>query len=172
MDGGRSDQPLGLGRMVLNEIKRLKVGRAVPDFDVEAVGGGRLKLADFRGKYVLLDFWATWCGPCIVELPQLKSIYDRFHEDARFAMIGLSADTNAAAAKKCIEMRGLKWHHGFIGRGSKVQADFCVAEIPTKILIGPDGKLVAKNLEGTAIAAALEKALGSAAAATAAPAGE
>ncbi len=160
MAGGRSDQPLALGDLVLEVVKRLKVGDVAPDFEIKTVDGRPLKLADFRGKYVLLDFWATWCGPCIVELPQMKSIYDRFKDEARFAMISLSADNDVQTAKKCIEENELKWHQGFIGRSSKVQSDYCVSGIPSIFLVGPDGKVVAKDLRDQAIVTELEKVLG------------
>ena len=164
MPGGRSDQALALGDLVLDVVKRLKVGDVAPVFEIETVDGRPLKLSDFRGKYVLLDFWATWCGPCLVELPKMKSIYDRFKDDARFAMISLSADDDAQAAKKCIEENQLEWHQGFIGRSSKVQSDYCVSGIPSILLVGPDGKVVAKNLRDQAIVTELEKVLGSSAA--------
>jgi hypothetical protein len=91
----------------------------------------------------------------------MKSIYDRFKDDARFAMVSLSADTDVEAPKKCIEENQLQWHQGFIGRSSSVQSDYCVSAIPTIFLIGPDGKVAAKNLRGQAIVAELERVLGS-----------
>jgi len=159
MAGGRSDEPLSLGKLQLDVIKRLKVGQMAPDFEIQTVDGRPLKLADFRGKYVLLDFWATWCGPCIVQMPQMKSIYDRFKDHPRFAMIGLSSDNDVETARKFIEENALQWHQGFIGRLSQVESDYCVSGIPAIFLIGPDGRVVAKNLEDQAIVAELEKAL-------------
>jgi peroxiredoxin len=172
MAGGRSDQALSLGPLELDVVKRLKVGDVAPDFEIETVAGQPLKLSDFRGKYVLLDFWATWCGPCITELPQRKSVYDRFEGSPRFAMISLSADNDVETAKKCVEENELTWHQGFIGRSSKVQSDYHVSAIPSVFLVGPDGNVVAKNLRDQAIVTELEKVLGFSAASSAASRGE
>lgn len=161
MASGRSDEALALGPLVLDMVKRLKVGDVAPDFEIETVDGQPLKLSDFRGKYVLLDFWATWCGPCITDLPHMKSVYDKFRDSPKFAMISLSSDNDVETAKKCIEENELKWHQGFIGRSSKVQSDYCVSGIPSVFLIRPDGKVVAKNLRDQAIVAALKEVLGS-----------
>jgi len=171
MAGGRSDEALALGPLALDVVKRLKVGDVAPDFEIETGDGQPLKLADFRGKYVLLDFWATWCGPCITDLPQMKSLYDNFKDNPKFAMISLSADNDVESAKKCIEENELEWHQGFIGRSSKVQSDYYVSGIPSVFLVGPDGKVVAKNLRDQAIVTALKKVLGSSAASSGASGG-
>jgi peroxiredoxin len=172
MAGGRSDEALVLSDLTLAVVKRLKVGDTAPDFEVKTVDGEPLKLSDFRGKYVLLDFWATWCGPCIVELPRMKSVYNRFKGNPRFAMISLSSDDNVEAARKCIEENDLGWHQGFIGRRSQVQSDYCVSGIPSVFLIGPDGKVAAKDLQDQAIVAELERALGRSAASSGASRGQ
>ncbi len=163
MAGGRSDEAVALGPLVLDVVKRLKVGDVAPDFEIETVDGQPLKLSNFRGKYVLLDFWATWCGPCITELPHMKSVYDKFKDSPKFAMVSLSADNDVETAKKCIEENQLEWHQGFIGRSSKVRSDYYVSGIPSVFLVGPDGKVVAKNLRDQAIVTALREVLGSSA---------
>lgn len=69
---------------------------------METLDGKPLKLEDFRGKFVLLEFWATWCGPCLYETPALKATYEAFRENERFVMIGLSLDTDVDAPKKYV----------------------------------------------------------------------
>ena len=123
--------------------------------------GHPLSLADFRGKYVLLDFWATWCGPCVAEVPNLKAAYDKHSKDARFAMISLSVDAQAAQPIDFAKKNDIHWIQGFLGEWQKspVPDLYGVEGIPAIFLIGPDGKIVARDLRGPAIDAAITEAL-------------
>lgn len=158
---GSSDEPIDLGTLRPKPKQTLDVGQAVPSFEVETLDGGRLALEDFRGKYLLLDFWATWCGPCIAEIPELEAVHDRFGDEARFAMLSLSLDAEQEAPRQFVEERGLPWLQGFLGDwiDGGVQDAYHVEAIPAIILIGPDGKLVARGLRGDAIGAAVARAL-------------
>jgi peroxiredoxin len=157
------DKPLDMGEVVLKpvvKLKELKVGDAAPDFRVKTLDGKPLKLSDFRGKYVLLDFWATWCSPCVAEMPNLKKVYEAFGQDKRFVMISLSEDSDREAVKKFIKSQNIRWTQVFLGKLSKtIEADYGIYGIPTIILVGPDGKIAAYGLGGDGVKKAVSAAL-------------
>jgi peroxiredoxin len=159
--GGRSDEPLDLGTFTVEARAVMRSGKSAPDFEVKTVDDKPLKLADYKGKYLLLDFWAVWCGPCVAETPNLKAAWEAYKDDPRFAMVGLSLDPEVAAPINYAKKNQLEWTQGFLGEWSKseIPERFGVEGIPAIFLIGPDGKIIAKDLRGEEIKAAVARAL-------------
>jgi peroxiredoxin len=156
-----SDAPFDLGTLqpVAFENRELQVGDRAPDFDVETLDGQKLTLADFRGRYILLDFWASWCAPCLAEMPGLLAIHERFEQDDRFVLVGISLDDKPGDASAVVKARKLSWLHGFAGPDSPVVTTYGATAIPATFLIGPDGKIIARDLRGEKTKTAVAEAL-------------
>jgi peroxiredoxin len=130
----------------------LAVGKPFPTFSETDLDGKPLALADFKGKVVLIDFWATWCGPCVQELPNVLAAYEKFHGKG-FEIIGISLDQNRDALTGFIKERGMTWVQYFDGLGwkSKLGTQYGIQSIPATFLLDGEGKIVAKNLRGPAL---------------------
>jgi thiol-disulfide isomerase/thioredoxin len=140
----------------------LEVGDPAPPLSAMTLDGKPLKLEDYRGRYVLLDFWATWCAPCLAEIPQLKETYESFARDGQLVMIGLSLDEGIDAPKRLVAAREIPWLQVFVDEatGGPIARAYGAQSIPAIFLIGPDGKVVAKDLRGDQIPKVVAKALG------------
>ena len=139
------DQALG----ALHEMESLNLGQKAPHFTAETVKGDVLALDDFRGAYVLIEFWATWCGPCMPEIPHLKALWSHYH-DRGLQIIGVTLDADGQTVERFIEEHEMEWPQVMQRRSWKgeVVRLYNVAGIPTTYLIGPEGTIVSKNLRG------------------------
>jgi peroxiredoxin len=122
--------------------------------------GKPVSLADYKGKVVLLDFWATWCGPCVAEIPNVKANYEKYH-DKGVEVLGISLDRDKAPLNKFIETRKIPWSQVYdADQGKEGNATrYGVQAIPFVLLIGKDGKIAAVNPRGEALEPAIKAAL-------------
>jgi len=136
------------------------VGTMAPDFTQKDVSGKDVKLSSFKGKYVLLDFWASWCGPCRGENPNVVNAYKRF-KDKNFTVLGVSLDKSKEPWIQAIKKDGLVWKHvsDLQGWNNAVAQKFGISSIPQNYLIDPNGIVIGKNLRGAALEAKLESVL-------------
>jgi peroxiredoxin/protocatechuate 3,4-dioxygenase beta subunit len=138
-----------------------KVGEAAPEFTAKILDGDEIHLADLKGKVALLDFWASWCGPCIAELPNLNAIWEAFGKRDDFAMLSVSLDFEEKDLRAALEEHKIGWPQIFDGKGwdAELGTAFGVMAIPRVFVIGPDGTILATDLRGEAIRRAVEEAL-------------
>jgi len=139
----------------------LMPGELAPDWTATAYDGSEFKLSDFRGKFVLFDFWASWCGPCRAEFPNLEAVFKK-HGSERFEMIGLSVDETIDAARSVLEDSSLSYRQGWVGdlkRHEEIADAYGFESIPSIWLIGPNGKIIARDLHGQKLRDAVTAAL-------------
>lgn len=117
------------------------VGRPSPVFKGVDVNGKEMTLRDFRGKYIYIDMWATWCGPCQKELPFLKKLEEKF-KGRNIVFVGLSIDQDKAKWAARVKSGALSGTQLYIGKGSKFQSDYRISGIPRFILLDPNGRIV------------------------------
>jgi hypothetical protein len=161
--GGSSEEPLDIGTIPLEVFvfHEPKVGDRVPSIAAKAPDGRRLDLAALQGKFVLLHFWSGRPEDAAT-VPDLKAVYAAFGRDERFIMIGLHSDETPGAVARYAALRGLSWEQRYIGSGydpNPFEAAFGVWFPPAAFLIGPDGRILAKDLEGGPMQQAVAKAL-------------
>jgi peroxiredoxin len=149
------DSP-NLRQKVRDDLARLDlVGKPAPAVAAHDLKGDAIRLDDLRGKYFLVDFWATWCAPCVAELPRLQAAYAKYR-DAGFEIVGVSLDETRAAPTDFARSRNIPWRqvHNASGGGDLVEA-FGVRTIPATFLIDPRGTIVRLDLRGPALDKAL-----------------
>jgi protocatechuate 3,4-dioxygenase beta subunit/peroxiredoxin len=148
MPGGRSDDPLDVGTLALKRVVKLNAGDPAPALEAKTLDGKPIKLADFKGRFVLIDFWTAAYAGSPDFIPQMKATFDAHGKNPNFVMLSLSLDDRPELAKKVVENKGLGWTHAYLGPWDKtdVPRQWGVQGFPANFLIGPDGKIVAKSI--------------------------
>lgn len=133
----------------LDKMKATAIGQPAIDFTANDVNGNPVSLSSFKGKYVLVDFWASWCGPCRAENPNVVKAYNKY-KDKNFTILGVSLDEDASKWKEAIEHDKLAWTQVSDLKGWKAEpaAKYGVRAIPANFLIDQDGKIIGHNLRG------------------------
>ena len=118
----------------------LPEGSMAPEFTLEGLNGQPFSLSSLRGKYVILDFWGSWCGWCISGFPDMKTYYYKYKN--KMEILGMDCGDTKAKWKRAVDEHELPWKQVFVPKGSQVFDDYRISAYPTKVILGPDGKVL------------------------------
>lgn len=141
------------GRRILQNIgadSSTAIGKQAPAFSLPDTTGRQVAIDTYKGKYLLVDFWASWCGPCRKEHPHLADLYRQYHPKG-WEVVSVTVDSDQTAWKTAIKYDGLLWTQVTDGSGGPVSDLYGVKSVPRNVLIDPSGKIIAKNLRGEAL---------------------
>jgi peroxiredoxin len=142
----------------------LKINDVAPNIDLPSVKGGTVTLSELKGKLVLIDFWASWCAPCVKEQPVLKVLYEKFGQQVtsgRFEILGISLDKTRENWQKIINQVQINWPQASDLKywKSPVAKAYGVSELPFNVMVDGEGKILSVNLHGKELEAFIENYL-------------
>lgn len=153
---------LDLGEVVVSALKRPMLGEVVEEFTVQGSDDQAVQLSEFRGKYLLLDFWASWCGPCVAKFDDVEKLRQTYADSLGLVVMGMNLDADPKDGRRCLAARNpVPWRQAFLGDWSEtdVPQRFAISSVPAYVLIDPEGRLVEQSASLDSIANALaEKA--------------
>jgi thiol-disulfide isomerase/thioredoxin len=139
-------------------INNLTIGKVLPDSVCEDLDGKKVKISDYRGKVVVLDIWATWCGPCVAMIPHERELVKKL-KDKPFTFISLSADDEKETLVKFIEKEPMPWTHWWNGKGKGPVETYKVRFFPTIYVLDEKGVIRFKHVREAAMDKAVEELL-------------
>jgi peroxiredoxin len=146
----------------VNSTKRIAIGAIAPEFQSKNADGQQVDLKSYRGQYTLVDFWASWCGPCRQESPTLVRLYNSYHEKG-FTILSVSIDTDDTKWRNAIKKDGYLWQNlsELSGYAGPTAVLYNVSAIPNSFLLDKEGRIIAKNLRGKNLENKLIELMGS-----------
>lgn len=159
-DSARESVPGKLLAMYLEKDKNTTIGMKAPDFTQKTPDGKEVSLYSVKAKVKIVDFWASWCGPCRAENPHMRKVYEKYHP-LGLEIIGVSLDSKKEAWEKAIETDQLEWIHvsDLMGWENSVAKLFGISSVPFTLVLNEKNEIVATNLRGTEIDECLDKML-------------
>lgn len=142
---GNAKNPAAEGKANASASVVVAQGKEAPDFTVTMLDGSQVKLSSLRGKPVFLNFWATWCPPCVGEMPHFEALYPQYKDKINF--LAVSIDSDSSAPKKFASSKGFTFPIAHDGQ-KNIAGMYSIEAIPTSFLLDKDGKIIASHLGG------------------------